>query len=162
MWPYLFGKNVTLIFEKKHFRLKKRESFLSNDSSAVRVWIVYLFNTLVLSQKLQVVSKILLNYYFFFFFKVNIWSVIINTKRHSLVHISVLFKKTKLTFSNSICFHSKTATKQMMVVFGVHAIAPEEKCPLGNCLPSYKCLLDYSPRTITLNNNCHREKLATG
>ena len=43
--------------------------------------------------------------------------VIMNTKHHSLVQISVFFKKTKFKPLKSINFHFKTPTKQILVIF---------------------------------------------
>ena len=41
----------------------------------------------------------------------------IDTKRHSLVQIFVVFKETKIILSKSIYFHFKTLTKQILVFF---------------------------------------------
>ena len=43
--------------------------------------------------------------------------IIINTKRHSLVRISVFFKKAKFTLLKFIDFHSKELTKQILVFY---------------------------------------------
>ena len=42
---------------------------------------------------------------------------LINVKRHRLVQISLLFKKTEFAFLKSIDFYIKTPNKQKLVVF---------------------------------------------
>ena len=54
-----------------------------------------------LSQKIRTTSKILLNHWQKYHFWVHILQIIIDTKRHSLVHISMFFKKTNLHFWNA-------------------------------------------------------------
>ena len=41
----------------------------------------------------------------------------ISTKGHSLVHISVYFKKTKFSLLKSVYFHYKVPTKQISIFF---------------------------------------------